>query len=592
LEKIIQEAEQSALDTIEKNQKLQDEIDKRKEVEEARKQKEQETQQNIYDLVDKIKSYFVEGEFTKTLVKTATLIGEGIAKIVGVISDVVKNISNNSAGIFGNFAQVAGGFLKGMVGESSATKVIDSAIAYANARGYTGVVSMLGSARKSVTEKMADSADTQTKAATAQDIAARGQAAAAIEQAKAAEEQKIAAEQQRINLEKLAEQQRKDIERRAEQHTKFLEDLQKAFVDPYKEPLDPNQVMAGPGDLADARTLLYGRNSSSWGNWGPGQFYKKMPGEPTPRYDRTGSYWGVGPYGVPGLASNMMSKDPVLASSLNIRNAIMGHTAQQYGQGSFYNDPYINYAPRTSAEKNAMLSFFGLPEGSTISSKYGSRSSGNHYGIDFATGGQRKPVYAPFAGTVVASKRDTGSGYGNTMAIFYPEISTVFKYAHLHKAPLAAHTSVKAGDEIGIIGNTGTSRGATGIHLHLETIPITDKSQLTEGFLYNRNIYHKITTNPIGIFKQYEGKQSARAAFGSPTNTPVAPEPKPTQVEARVTGAGASGDLRNASAQGGAGNVAFTQYNFNNNTTSTTASNNVPDDFNLLQLMMIGLGGY
>ena len=96
-------------------------------------------------------------------------------------------------------------------------------------------------------------------------------------------------------------------------------------------------------------------------------------------------------------------------------------------------------------------------------SPFGPRWGRLHAGVDLdlETG---YPVYSAFDGIVRMASVDWG-GYGKFMVVrHYNGLETL--YGHLSKQSLEAGTFVKAGDEIGLGGNTGRS---TGSHLHFET---------------------------------------------------------------------------------------------------------------------------
>lgn len=108
----------------------------------------------------------------------------------------------------------------------------------------------------------------------------------------------------------------------------------------------------------------------------------------------------------------------------------------------------------------------------TISSHYGKRTDpftdqeAYHSGTDFSTSNiQGANVYAVMSGVVVeavASLEKTG--LGNHIIIDHNGYQSI--YGHLKDAPLLKKgDSVKQGDIIGLVGNTGRS---TGPHLHLE----------------------------------------------------------------------------------------------------------------------------
>ena len=97
-----------------------------------------------------------------------------------------------------------------------------------------------------------------------------------------------------------------------------------------------------------------------------------------------------------------------------------------------------------------------------ISSRFGPRRRRFHYGMDLAcpTG---TPVYSAFDGTVRVAKYN--KSYGNLIVVRH-ENGVETYYAHLSKIKVNAGQKVKAGDEIGLVGNTGRSFGS---HLHFET---------------------------------------------------------------------------------------------------------------------------
>ncbi|HEX8547071.1 MAG TPA: M23 family metallopeptidase, partial [Cytophagaceae bacterium] len=95
-------------------------------------------------------------------------------------------------------------------------------------------------------------------------------------------------------------------------------------------------------------------------------------------------------------------------------------------------------------------------------SEFGMRHTRWHYGIDLdlETG---DPVLATFDGIVRISHNDPG-GYGNYVLLrHYNGLETL--YGHLTRPEVQIGQLVKAGDMIGLGGNTGRSSGS---HLHFE----------------------------------------------------------------------------------------------------------------------------
>lgn len=86
-----------------------------------------------------------------------------------------------------------------------------------------------------------------------------------------------------------------------------------------------------------------------------------------------------------------------------------------------------------------------------------------HEGIDF-TAAVGTPIYATGDGTVTRAYRSTT--YGNVIFIDHG-YGYQTRYAHLDKFNIRNHESVKRGQIIGYVGNTGRSQGP---HLHYEVL--------------------------------------------------------------------------------------------------------------------------
>lgn len=100
-------------------------------------------------------------------------------------------------------------------------------------------------------------------------------------------------------------------------------------------------------------------------------------------------------------------------------------------------------------------------EKSIATSHFGARRRRFHYGVDLAmpTG---EPIYAVFDGIVRVSKFN--KSYGNLVVVrHYNGLETY--YAHMSQRDVSPGDTVKAGEVLGLCGNTGRSYGS---HLHLE----------------------------------------------------------------------------------------------------------------------------
>lgn len=125
-------------------------------------------------------------------------------------------------------------------------------------------------------------------------------------------------------------------------------------------------------------------------------------------------------------------------------------------------------APKSSQRSYASTisagnGYYIRPTGGTLTSNFGPRSLGYHYGIDYGapTG---TPIVASASGTV--TKTYCGSGYGNCLVIAHSN-GTQTLYAHASVLYVSKGAQVKQGQKIAAVGSTGRS---TGPHLHFEII--------------------------------------------------------------------------------------------------------------------------
>ena len=105
---------------------------------------------------------------------------------------------------------------------------------------------------------------------------------------------------------------------------------------------------------------------------------------------------------------------------------------------------------------------FHIPFHGNVTSRYGFRKGRYHNGIDIALK-VGDTIRAAWSGKVRYAKFNEG-GFGNLVIIRHYNGLESF-YAHLDEHLCAPNQDVKAGDPIGLGGNTGHSFGA---HLHFE----------------------------------------------------------------------------------------------------------------------------
>ena len=104
---------------------------------------------------------------------------------------------------------------------------------------------------------------------------------------------------------------------------------------------------------------------------------------------------------------------------------------------------------------------YPTPDASLVTSHFGARRRRFHYGVDLAmpTG---KPIVSAFDGVVRVSLYNRS--YGNLVVVRHHNGLETY-YAHMSRRIAQSGDTVRAGDTIGLCGNTGRSYGS---HLHFE----------------------------------------------------------------------------------------------------------------------------
>ncbi len=87
--------------------------------------------------------------------------------------------------------------------------------------------------------------------------------------------------------------------------------------------------------------------------------------------------------------------------------------------------------------------------------------SAKHRGIDISNGA-KPPIFAAENGTVEFAGKS--GDWGNTILVRGDD-GLVTRYSHASEIDVSVGDQVSAGNQIGIVGNTGHVRGATGLHL-------------------------------------------------------------------------------------------------------------------------------
>ncbi|MGJ7911147.1 murein hydrolase activator EnvC family protein [Neobacillus sp. LXY-1] len=125
---------------------------------------------------------------------------------------------------------------------------------------------------------------------------------------------------------------------------------------------------------------------------------------------------------------------------------------------------------------------FTKPASGVFTSGYGARWGTFHYGVDIANSGTNVPIVAAADGVVYVSHYS--SSYGNVIYIMHNINGQMYTtvYAHMSARMVSEGATVKKGQRIGTMGNTGDSKGQ---HLHFE--------------LYRGKWAYHSAINPVGI---------------------------------------------------------------------------------------------
>lgn len=110
-----------------------------------------------------------------------------------------------------------------------------------------------------------------------------------------------------------------------------------------------------------------------------------------------------------------------------------------------------------------------VDKGFVVTSGYGPRAGGFHYGIDFglAGGSGDRPIYAVKDGTV--TRAGSASGFGRWVTVDHPASNGGGETIYGHVVPeVTAGQSVKEGQRIGRIDPNQSTNGGVAPHLHLE----------------------------------------------------------------------------------------------------------------------------
>lgn len=121
--------------------------------------------------------------------------------------------------------------------------------------------------------------------------------------------------------------------------------------------------------------------------------------------------------------------------------------------------------------------YWPLGKGRIVTSPFGPRDGGFHYGVDFGRdgGSANMPVYAIADGVVqYAGAADGYGGPDPAGWLVIPGDGETWEYGHIRRLPnIRVGTKVKAGQQIAVINPDGATNGGVSPHLHVSMMPGT-----------------------------------------------------------------------------------------------------------------------
>ena len=225
----------------------------------------------------------------------------------------------------------------------------------------------------------------------------------------------------------------------------------------------------------------------------------------------------------------MKTVDTLVMHSIIEREMTMGNPATDLYEG--WDNRYAHRATALPETYKIDLRGFHMPTPSrVVTSNFGPRWGRVHKGLDIKVY-IGDTIRAAFSGKVRIVRYEA-NGYGNYVVIRHHNgLETI--YGHMSKHLVRENQDVRAGDPIGLGGNTGRS---TGSHLHFETrlcgvalnpaLMFDFKNQDVTGdyFVYNKNTYERESTEATRL----RGKTG-----GSYTTADVGSTPARAQMTAQ-----------------------------------------------------------
>ena len=153
------------------------------------------------------------------------------------------------------------------------------------------------------------------------------------------------------------------------------------------------------------------------------------------------------------------------------------------------------------------------------------KNTRHHNGTDIVTGNPNEPVLAAMNGRVIKAEKSKAAngGFGYYVVVRHM-VGTKFYtslYAHMKKDSIKVKVgqSVKAGDQLGIIGDTGYTTGA---HLHWE---------IWQGRTHGWSSDGRGFVDPMQFIPAMAASDDVKASVNEPTPKPIKPNPAPNHAQ-------------------------------------------------------------
>ena len=210
----------------------------------------------------------------------------------------------------------------------------------------------------------------------------------------------------------------------------------------------------------------------------------------------------------------MAAVDTIMLRNITIKEETESPASELYAN---WDNKYAHRATELPEHFNIDLRNFCMPTTSrVITSNFGSRWGRQHKGLDIKVY-IGDTIRAAFSGKVRIVRYE-GGGYGKYIVIRHNNgLETI--YGHLSKQLVEENQTVRAGEVIGLGGNTGRS---TGSHLHFETrlcgvalnpalmFDFREQDVTGDYYAFNRSTYENESANATRLRGKQDGSTLAK----------------------------------------------------------------------------------